>query len=681
MVNRGSRKIRCFQCGVPLVHRGITYEVEGRKEVFCCTGCYVVLRITGSKGEEGLAQALLGRLGLGLLLSMNVLLLSAIFYGSIYASIKVPEGLATPVKFLILTFSTPVMILLGYPILKASINSLRQGRITIELLIIFGAFSAFAMSVYSTFTGKEHIYYETATMVLTLFTMGRYIEARSRVKTYESLRNFFTSMPDRANILFEDGRIEAIPLDKIGPGDIVIVREGERIPVDGIIVEGSGEIDESLIKGESIPATCRKGDRVFAGSVNLTGNVVIRTTEKREDFLVAKIERLIDELKDNPSPTKRIADKIATLFVPVVVSLSLGILIYWTLMGDISTGIFRMLTVALISCPCAFGLAAPLAVWKGLQQGLKKGIVIKGGDTLEFLSKIRTIFFDKTGTLTTGKFRLQEIRCNGISEDEAMKIAISLEQLSPHPLAKAIVSSGKERGIIPSKVEDFRSFPGYGVSGIVKGRRYYLGNKKWMEARGIHINGENDNGLYIYLMGENVLLATFILQQEIRPGTGPVLDMLKKMGIKTVVLTGDSLHGVRSIEEYIKPDQIRSGLLPQDKVNIIKKESGVTAMVGDGINDAPAMKAATMGISMGSGADITKDVARVSLLRDDVSLIPYLIHLSRQVKRKIYSNFLWAFSYNGVGMYLAIKGTITPLFAVVAMLVSSLLVIANSLRS
>ena len=678
MGDRGTRTVNCYQCGLP-VSRYQLHNVGDRREPFCCSGCYLVLRITGERGEEGLSQALFGRFGIGLLLSMNVMLIGSVFYGGIYSSISVPPDLASPLRFVLFFLSLPVIVILGYPILRASVEDLKARRITTEMLVLFGSFSAFLISAYSTFKGEGHVYYETATMVLTLFTLGRYIEARAKVRASNSVRGMMNSVPLKATVL-EGGRVREVGVDDIRGGEEVLVREGERVPVDGIVIEGKAEVDESIIKGESMPCLKKVGDEVFAGTLNLSGNILVRTTKARKDFLVSRIQRLIDELQKRPSSMVRIADRIAAIFVPLVVALSTGAFLYWVYRGDPSTGVMRMLTVALISCPCAFGISAPLALWRGLGEAMKKGAVIKGGHILEGLSEARTVFFDKTGTLTSGEFLLKDIRPErGVDREEALRIAASLESYSPHPLGKAILKEAQVRGLALHKARDVVYHTGLGIEGEVNGRRYCIGGGRWLAERGIRVE-DGDERPSIYLWEDRGLLAAFTFEQGIRESAPWTIRTLKAMGVKTVVITGDGKGGVREIATSLGADELFWGLLPQEKVEVIRRERGVTVMVGDGINDAPSLEAASIGIAMGCGVDLARETADITFSRDNLALVPYLIGLSRRVRRKIYTNFLWAFFYNGIGIYLALKGMITPLFAVVAMLLSSLTVIANSSR-
>lgn len=690
MANR-TGEIRCYQCGLPVADYARRHKTEDAGEAFCCAGCFVVHKITGIKGDEGLSQTLLGKFGLGLLLSMNVMMLSAPLYAGVYASIAVPEKFADAVKFVLLCFSLPVMVLLGYPILRSSYDSIRKGIIGTEALIFIGALSAFLISVKSTIAGYGEVYYDTATMILTLYALGRYIDTKARWRASESIKGLSAIIPAEVLLLRGGNITEKIAVDKISIGDRVLLRPGERIPLDGVVVNGSGFVDESFLTGESKPAMKSEGTEVFSGAINIDGSLTIEIRKPVDEFVVKKIERLMEKIRGNPSHIKRIGDAIAAYFVPVIVILSLGSFIYWTALGETSTALMRMLSILLISCPCAFGIAAPLAVWKGLGSAAEKGAIVMGADTLEGLSRVKTVFFDKTGTITLSMLSLSDIcAVRSKSEDELLTIAASMELHSTHPLAVSFVKEAKKRGLSLFEVGDVKIRPGLGIEGQINNKRYYLGSRTWLKALGVsatadffeHTEDIHERGSVVFLQEDGEVIGLFVFEQSMRDGVIDTFEQLKRIGVKTVILTGDDERGVSDIKDRLRPDDVKWRLLPEDKVREIEmgKKGQIVAMVGDGTNDAPALEASHIGIAMGCGTELTRESAKVNLLGDDLRLIPYLIQLSKNVRRKVYQNFFWAFSYNIIGICLAVTGTITPLFAVVAMIVSSLIVIGNSMK-
>ncbi len=685
--------IGCYQCGLPVARSSRCYEIDGAKVSFCCTGCYLVQKITGTSGEEGISHVLLGKFGLGLALSMNVLFMSMPLHVEAASSstIVVPASLAVALKYLLLFFSIPIMLVLGIPIAKSSIDSLKAGQVGTEALILIGAVAAFAISVKSTLAGVGEVYYETATMILTLFTLGRYIDSKAKWRASESIKGLSSLVPSQVIRILPGGAKESVSADDIAIGDKVLLRPGERIPLDGRVVSGKGSVDESFLSGESKPVLKREEMEVFAGSINLDGTLILEIRKPAEEFLVKKIEKLMQKIRANPSAIKRISDRLAAGFIPVITAIGLTVFSYWAYKGEPSIGLMRMLAILLISCPCAFGIAAPMAIWRGLGLAAEKGAIIMGADVLEGLAKVKTVFFDKTGTLTTDTPAITAIiGAQGRGEDELLKIAAALDSHSTHPLAKSLVEAAGRRGIRPLEALEIKNIPGFGIEGLVNGKQYHLGSRSWIKSLSKEQEidwldrevADGESSSTVFLLEEGRVAGAFIFSQALREGADEVLEAIKKMGIRTVILTGDDEKGALGIRDRLKPDAIKWRLFPADKVKEIRAEEKkkITAMVGDGVNDAPALEAAHIGIAMGCGTELTRESAKVNLLGDDLKLIPFLIHLSRKVRRKVMVNFIWAFFYNLIGTFLAIAGVITPLFAVMAMILSSVMVIGNTLK-
>jgi len=685
--------IGCYQCGLPVTRSSRSYEIDGVKASFCCTGCYLVQTITGTSGEEGVSQVLLGKFGLGLALSMNVLFMSMPLHVEAASSSEfvIPAALAVALKYLLLFFSIPVMLVLGIPIAVSSIDSLRAGEVGTEALILIGAVAAFVISVKSTLAGVGEVYFETATMILTLFTLGRYIDSKAKWRASESIKGLSSLVPNRVIKILSDGTKESVSADDIAIGDRVLLRPGERIPLDGTVISGKGSVDESFLSGESKPVLKKEEMEVFAGSINLDGTLILEIRKPAEEFLVRKIEKLMQRIRANPSAINRISDRLAAWFIPVITAMGLTVFSYWMYKGEPSIGIMRMLAVLLISCPCAFGIAAPMAIWLGLGLAAKKGAIIMGADILEGLAKVKTVFFDKTGTLTTDIPAITAIIAGvGYGEDELLKIAASLDSHSTHPLAKSLMEEADRRGLKLLEATQIKNIPGSGIKGLVSGKQYHLGSRRWITS----LAQEKDDKLLqrevpagessgmVFLLEEGKVVGIFIFSQALREGAAEALEAIKKMGIRTVILTGDDEKGALAIKNRLMPDAIKWRLFPADKAKEIRTEEKkkITAMVGDGVNDAPALEAAHIGVAMGCGTDLTRESAKINLLGDDLRMIPFLINLSRKVRRKVMVNFIWAFSYNLIGTFLAITGVITPLFAVMAMILSSLMVIGNTLR-
>jgi Cu2+-exporting ATPase/Cu+-exporting ATPase len=654
----------------------------------------MIQKITGTSGEEGISQILLGKFGLGLALSMNVLFMSMPLHVEAASSSEfvIPPVLAVALKYLLLFFSIPVMLVLGIPIAKSSIDSLKAGEVGTELLILIGAVAAFAISVKSTLAGAGEVYFETATMILTLFTLGRYIDSKAKARASESIKGLSSLVPNRVIRILPDGGKESVSADDITMGDKVLLRPGERIPLDGVVVSGHGSVDESFLSGESKPVVKKEAMEVFAGSINLDGTIILEIRKPAEEFLVRKIEKLMHKIRANPSAINRISDRIAALFIPVVGSIGLSVFAYWVYRGEPSEGIMRMLSILLISCPCAFGIAAPMAIWRGLGRAAEKGAIIMGADILEGLAKVRTVFFDKTGTLTTDTPAITAIVPEkGRAENELLAVAAALDSHSTHPLAKSLVEAAEKRGLKPLEASQIKNHPGSGIEGVVNHKRYHLGSRRWITSiaqdKAVALlkreasEGGESSGM-AFLLEEGRAVGAFIFRQALREGAAEAMEAIKTIGVRTVILTGDDEKGALGVKNRLKPDAIKWRLFPADKATVIRSEEkgAVTAMVGDGVNDAPALEAAHIGIAMGCGTELTRESAKVNLLGDDLRMIPFLIQLSKNVRKKVMVNFIWAFSYNLIGTYLAIIGVITPLFAVMAMILSSLMVIGNTMR-
>jgi Cu2+-exporting ATPase/Cu+-exporting ATPase len=654
----------------------------------------MIQKITGTSGEEGISQILLGKFGLGLALSMNVLFMSMPLHVEAASSSEfvIPPVLAVALKYLLLFFSIPIMLVLGIPIANSSIDSLKAGEVGTEMLILIGAVAAFAISVKSTLAGVGEVYFETSTMILTLFTLGRYIDSKAKARASDSIKGLSSLVPNQVIRILPDGGKESVSADDITIGDKVLLRPGERIPLDGVVVSGQGSVDESFLSGESKPVVKKEEMEVFAGSINLDGTIILEIRKPAEEFLVRKIEKLMRKIRANPSAINRISDRIAAMFIPVVATIGLSVFGFWVYRGEPSEGIMRMLAILLISCPCAFGIAAPMAIWRGLGRAAEKGAIIMGADILEGLAKVKTVFFDKTGTLTTDTPDITAIISEkGRSENELLAIAAALDSHSTHPLAKSLMEEADKRELKPLEASETKNHPGSGIEGIVNQKHYHLGSRRWITsiARDKEMellkreapDGGESSGM-AFLLEEGRAVGAFIFNQALREGAAEAMEAIKTLGVRTVILTGDDEKGALGVKNRLKPDAIKWRLFPADKAKEIRSEEKgqVTAMVGDGINDAPALEAAHIGIAMGCGTELTRESAKVNLLGDDLRMIPFLIHLSKKVRTKVMVNFIWAFSYNLIGTYLAVIGVITPLFAVMAMILSSLMVIGNTLR-
>jgi len=681
----------CYQCGIPITGKPLKFEVDGEKKNFCCFGCYLIYKTTGVRGEEGTAVGFLGKFGFGFFLGMIVFMLSTYIYGA-HLTPDDPQAkmFTTFIKYVILILSTPVMLLLGIPIIW---NAFNGGKLNIstDLLVAIGSFSAYLLSVYSVLTDKPHLYFETATMILVLLTFGRYIETSSRAKASNFMRELMKLSPKKATVIRNGKEIEVTP-EEIKVGDIVKITPGEKIPADGVVIEGQGHVDESILTGEVKPVLKKVGDELYTGTTNIDGAFKIRVEKPSENWTLNRFINLMKEIRASKGNINRIADTIAFYFLPVVTAIAIASAIYWYFNEGFEKALIVFLSVLLISCPCAFSIGAPLALWVGLSEAMKEGIIIKGADVLERLSLVKKVFFDKTGTITERNLDIVDLKI----DKEDLKLVCALEKNSEHPIGKSIVSYCEREGLSceDCKVENFRVHLGLGVEGIVNGKKIYVGSKRFMEKMGIDIPEEfkkieekaKENAeIPVFVAIDGKLKGVILFGQKIKKEAPKAIEALKKLGIEVAVLTGDTKYFAEILKKKLNISEVYAELLPEDKVKIIreeKKKGKVVAMVGDGINDAPALVEADVGIALGCGTDLTRESADISLLSDDLRKIPLAIILARKVRKVIYTNMFWAFIYNNniFGIGLAVAGKLNPILAALFMILSSAFVIANSLR-
>jgi len=681
----------CYQCGIPITGKSLKYDIgNGKVEDFCCFGCYLINKTTGLRGEEGNAVAFLGKFGFGYFLAMLVFMLSTYLYGA-HMTPDDPQAIAFTniIKYVILVLATPVMILLGVPILKNSFSRHNWLNFNTDTLIAIGSFSAYFLSVYSVFTNKPSIYFETATMILVLVTFGRYLETSSRVKASNFMKELLKLMPQKARIIRENKEIE-IPIENVKVGDILLIKPGEKISADGIIIDGEAHIDESMLTGETKPIAKGKNDEVYAGTINIDGHLKIKVIKPSNEWTLNKFIKMMKEIRNSKAPITRITDTISAYLLPVMLSLSTGAFAYWYMVDGFEKALITSMSVLLISCPCAFSIGAPLALWIGLSEAFREGIIVKGADILEKLASVKTIFFDKTGTITERFLIVHKVKAKN---EEVIKKVYCLEKYSEHPLAVSFITYCKLKNIEANcEVKDFKVHFGYGIEGRVNGEKLYIGSKKFAEKFSLHIpeeilkieeEAEKNAEIPVFIFNDKEILGIITFTQKIKDEAPIAIKALKKLKIKIEILTGDTPYFAKILKEKIGIENIKAGLFPEDKIKEIEKEKKkgkVVAMVGDGINDAPSMVKADIGIAMGCGTDITKESANISLVSDDLRKVPLVLILARKVRKVIYTNIFWAFIYNIIGIGFALTGNLNPILAALAMVLSSAFVIGNSVR-
>ncbi|WP_119716894.1 heavy metal translocating P-type ATPase [Cognatilysobacter tabacisoli] len=599
-----------------------------------------------------------------------------------------------------LLLATPVQFWLGARFYRAAWGALKARTGNMDLLIALGTSAAYGLSVYHLLVPPPHhgaapLYFEASAIVITLILMGKWLEARAKRQTTAAIRALQALRPSVARVRRDSVEVE-VPVAQVAVGDVVVVRPGERYPVDGELLEGRTHADESLITGESLPVAKQVGDRVTGGAVNGEGAVAVRTVAVGAESALARIIRLVEDAQAKKAPIQRVVDRVSAVFVPVVVAIALVTALGWGLAtGDWNAAILNAVAVLVIACPCALGLATPTAIMAGTGVAAQAGILIKDAEALETAHRIATVAFDKTGTLTEGRPRLAE-RIAADGDDRALLArAAALQRGSEHPLARAVVAAADADGIAATAARDVQAVSGLGVRGTVDGRALLLGSGRMMREAGVDLAAFDARAEVLAASGHTVswlaergepaagarLLGLLSFRDQPRADAREAVARLHAMGVRTVMISGDNRGAAGAVGAALGIDAVRAEVLPGDKADAIRAlaADGVVAMVGDGINDAPALAAADVGIAMGSGTDVAMHAAGITLMRPEPGLVADAIDVSRRTTRKIHQNLFWAFVYNVVGIPLAAFGLLDPVVAGAAMALSSVSVVANTL--
>lgn len=598
--------------------------------------------------------------------------------------------------------ATPVQFWLGARFYRAGWKALRAGTGNMDLLVALGTSAAYGLSVFLLLAGDggmPHLYFESAAVVITLVLLGKWLEARAKRQTTEAIRALQALAPETARVRRGDEERE-LPLAEVVVGDIVIVHPGERVPVDGEVLEGHSHVDESLLTGESLPVSKGPGERVTGGSINAEGRIVLRTVAVGAETALARIVRLVESAQGHKAPIQRLVDRVSAVFVPVVVGIALITVLGWGLAtGDWSAAILNAVSVLVIACPCALGLATPAALMVGTGIAARHGILIKDAQALEVAHAVDTVAFDKTGTLTVGRPALVSLQAvPGIGDDELLAWAAALQSGSEHPLAHAVLDAAARRSLPHPAAEGVRALPGRGVAGRVGGRELVLANARGLQELGLDASPLAGPALALQTQGRTVswlaetapvprLLGLLAFGDALKPQAREAIARLHAQGIRTVLVSGDNRGSVLAAAAALGMSDVRAEVLPEDKARVIAElkapaEGGAArrvAMVGDGLNDAPALAAADVGLAMGTGTDVAMHAAGITLMRGDPRLVADAIDVSRRTTRKIRQNLFWAFIYNVVGLPLAALGLLSPVIAGAAMALSSVSVISNAL--
>lgn len=569
-----------------------------------------------------------------------------------------------------LILAIPVQFGFGFRFYKGAWGALKSRSGNMDLLVAVGTSAAFGMSLYLMKDSHHaHLYFESSSVIITLVMLGKYLEKRAKAATTAAIAALEKLQPEEA-LVRRNGKEETIPVMSLVLGDEVVVRAGEKIPVDGKILTGSSEVDEAMITGESMPVPKEPGSQVTGGSINGHGLITVRVTALGSETTLSRIIRMVEEAQMKKAPIQRLVDKVSAVFVPVVMGIAfITILVTGIITHNWELAIINGVAVLVIACPCALGLATPTSIMVGTGVAATHGILIKDAEALELVHSVKTIAFDKTGTLTEGKPVLK----NFSGSDEALRIAAAIQSGSEHPLARAVIDEAKRKNISWPWGGAVKTLPGIGIEGVVEGKKYTI-------AKG---TSENPEGMTISTLSDESgnQLATMGFLDDLKHGTKDSVKLLHALGIKTVMLTGDNEGSAKRIAAEIGIDEVRANVLPQDKAKIVSelKKNGTIAMVGDGINDAPALASADVGIAMATGTDVAMHTAGITLLQGNPLLIPQAISISRKTYAKIRQNLFWAFVYNVIGIPLAALGYLSPTVAGLAMALSSVSVVTNSL--
>ena len=597
--------------------------------------------------------------------------------------------------------ATPVVLLLGRQYLSGTLKSLRNGSANMDVLVAMGSSAAYIYGIivllgiafnFSDVVGKSD-YFESAAVILTLITLGKLLEARAKGRTSAAIKKLMGLAPQTATLL-SDGKEKLIPIDDVAPGDLLLVKPGERIPVDAIVTDGRSAVDESMLTGESLPVDKGVAAEVYGGAINQQGRLVIEAQRVGRDTVLAQIIRLVEGAQASRAPIQAVADRVASIFVPAVIALALITLVGWLTIGgaSIPQAILTMIAVLVIACPCALGLATPTAIMVGTGRGAEAGILFRSSEALERAAALTTLLLDKTGTITQGTPTVIDvIAADGVSTREVLQTSASAEAASEHPLALAVLAEAKAQGINPRPLESFEAIPGQGIRATIDGAETLVGSPRFIAARGIDISPLADPIAQRQSQGHSVIVAAvderlmgaLAIGDSLKPSSLPAIRALRERGLRLALITGDNRGTAEAVARAVGIDSVMAEVLPADKADAVvqlQAEGAVVGMVGDGINDAPALASAHVGFAIGGGTDIAIEAGDITLVGGDLRALTAALDLSKATLRTIHQNLFWAFIYNIVLIPVAMLGGLIPMFAAAAMAFSSVFVVTNSLR-
>ncbi len=686
-------------CGMVIPkERSIKREVGGRAYYFCSENC-----VRTFEAPEAELRSMKRRVTIAL---TGVLAL-AIFRAAVFLGLAAGATILTwvPIPWLpwftwgvwLFIITTPIMVFGGKGFFVGAYHAIKNRVANMDLLIALGTSTAYIYSAFVVFfpgvlpVEEKNVYFEVSAIIIAFVLLGKYMEEIIKKRSSAAIRKLLDLKPQTARVIRGSSEVE-IPAESVMVDEIVVVRPGEKIPTDGIVVEGHSSVDEKMITGESVPVEKKPGDKVIGGTINKVGSFKFRATQVGADTTLNQIIKMVEEAQASSSSIQRLADKVASYFVPAVIIIALLSAIGWSLFGNFTLALLSFVAVLIIACPCAIGIATPAALMVGVGKGAELGILIRGAEYLEKAEKLKAVVFDKTGTLTKGEPEVTEIVPNselGVRSEEVLRLAAIAEKGSEHPLAEAITKKANMMGLEIPDAESFEAIPGHGVKVGINGKEILIGNRRLMIDKGIAIQDKEaiiseleEKGNTVMIVAEDKKLKGFIaVADTLKEYADEVVKGLKSEGIEVVMLTGDNERTAKAIGAKVGIDRIIANVLPGDKAKVIKElqaEGKVVAMVGDGINDSPALAQSDIGIAIGSGSDVAKETGGIILVKDDLRDVIKSIKLSKVTMKKIKQNLFWALFYNSAAIPIAAFGLLNPIIAAAAMAISSLSVVSNS---
>ncbi len=671
----------CSHCGLPVTRRARS----AGEALYCCYGCEVAAEIVGT-GEEGGARLTLYKLGIGIILGINVMMFSMPLYveslGSFFQQGFGSASFFSLLKWLLMVISLPVYFMLGFPFIESSIRDIKGGlKVNADLLIALGVTAAMLVSIFDTIFESGPVYYETAVAILIIVTVGRYLEAKARFGASKTIEQLDKQVPSMVSIIGEDGLLRDVSVASLSPGMVIVSKPGEMIPVDCRISDGVAMISEAMLTGEPAPKRKSKGDALFAGAVNYDGLLHLEVLQPAEKSFIQRLRTLLLESKLRRAPIQDVADKIAAIAIPVIIAIAMGSLIYWWIAAGFSKGLFAFLSVVLIACPCAIGIATPTALWMAVTRASKQGILFRSLGVLERLAGITTIFFDKTGTVTKGIPSIDSVTIiegKASTSEKALVYAATVASFSNHPLSKALANKYPHLANEKTAISSFEEIPGSGILATIGTASVRLGSEQFVTNAQPTTQSQTAVWAKYQEAGSEEVIFKCTASDTLREEVASVFKTLHDKEYRTVILSGDRSAVVDDLSEELNCEAMAE-LAPEDKARIVT-ETPDAMFVGDGFNDAGAIGAAQVGVAVGSSSDLLRTEADVILFDNDLSHVPALLELAKKTMRVVKQNLFWAFAYNVIGVVLAAFGVLNPIIAAVAMALSSFFVTQNSFR-